>query len=1166
MISRLRIYTKVAFGAWTLTAALLLLWHDQSHNREMNLLAQAEARASWRKDILYRSWAARHGGVYVPPTEKTPPNPYLAGVADRDVVTASGKRLTLINPAYMTREVSEIGKEKFGIITHITSLRPLNPANAPDLWERAALAAFEKGEMEVSAVASLEGRPRMRLIRPLFTEEGCLGCHAAQGYKVGDIRGGLSVAIPMEPFFAFRKSVLLQDVLAIGLLWIGGCALILVGGRRAEGYVARIEERETETRESEERFRVLVENAGDTFFLHDLEGRFIDVNRRACETLGYSREELLSMQATDVEVGLPRDVLIDLWSRSRPGEFATADGVERRKDGTTFPVEARVGAIERGGEKQIIVLARDVTERKRAEEALKESERRYRSLYNSTPTMLHSIDREGRLVSVSDYWLEHMGYSREEVIGRKSVEFLTEESARYARDVILPEFMREGICKEVAYRMVKKNGEIIDVLLSATSEKDADGRVIRSMAAIEDVTERNRSREALERSNAGLVLAQRIARLGSWEWDVVNDTATRSEETFRLFGADPGGSERSRRYFLGSVHPEDRERVQRALVDALDGSKEYDIEYRIVLPDTAERIIHARAEVIRDDGGRPVLMRGTVHDITAGKRIEDALQFVAQSGWAVSGDEFFPALARYMGETFGVDYVFVDQLGEGDQTAETVALYARGEIVPNLRYDLRGTPCENVMGKKLCCYPSGVQRLFPNDAVLAEMRAESYVGIPLWDSSGKPIGLIAVMDSRPMNNAETVADVMQVVATRAAAELERKRAYLEKEKLQAQLQQSMKMEAVGRLAGGVAHDFNNLLTAIIGNVSLAQGKIPPSDPVADVLQEANKAAERAAALTQQLLAFSRKQIIEPKVLNLNDLIADLNVMLVRLIREDIMIQILPGEDLGSVHIDAGQFQQVLVNLVVNARDAMPGGGKIVIETSNAELDAGYCSRHPYVRPGRFVMVAVSDTGYGMTGEVKARIFEPFFTTKANGRGTGLGLATAYGAVKQAGGSIEVYSEAGMGTTFKIYLPRVEGEASKLVRDDRPRKLRGGTETVLLVEDEDMVRDLCVRVLDELGYRVLQASNGKEALAVSKGHGGRIDLLMTDVVMPGMNGGELAAQLILHHPGMRVLFTSGYTEDVIVHHGVLDGEVSFLGKPYSPSTLAAKIREVLGKAG
>jgi CheY-like chemotaxis protein len=253
-----------------------------------------------------------------------------------------------------------------------------------------------------------------------------------------------------------------------------------------------------------------------------------------------------------------------------------------------------------------------------------------------------------------------------------------------------------------------------------------------------------------------------------------------------------------------------------------------------------------------------------------------------------------------------------------------------------------------------------------------------------------------------------------------------------------------------------------------------------------------------------------------------------------------------------------------MNLVVNARDAMPGGGKIVIETANVDLDEDYCALHPYVIPGRFVMLAVSDTGQGMSEEVKAHIFEPFFTTKERGSGTGLGLATTYGAVKQSGGSIEVYSEVGKGTIFKIYLPRVE-EAEKPVKDSRLMDLPGGAETVLLVEDEDTVRNLCSRILGDLGYRVMQARSGAEAVAAAVGGADRIDLLLTDVVMPGMSGKELATQLVLHHPGMKVLFMSGYTDNAIVHHGVLDEGVSFIGKPYTPSALARKVREVLEKA-
>jgi signal transduction histidine kinase/HAMP domain-containing protein len=395
---------------------------------------------------------------------------------------------------------------------------------------------------------------------------------------------------------------------------------------------------------------------------------------------------------------------------------------------------------------------------------------------------------------------------------------------------------------------------------------------------------------------------------------------------------------------------------------------------------------------------------------------------------------------------------------------------------------------------------------------------------------------------------------------------ERKRVEVEKEKLQAQLQQAMKMEAVGRLAGGVAHDFNNLLTVITGYSELLLQKIAKESPMHEEVEQIKQAGERAASLTKQLLAFSRKQIIEPKVLDLNLLMADLGKMLVRLIGENIDLKTVHGKGLGQIKVDPGQFEQVLINLAVNARDAMPDGGTLLIETANVDLDEEYCAQRPYqIHPGRFVRLAVSDTGCGMTEETSKHIFEPFFTTKATGEGTGLGLSMIYGAVKQSGGSIEAYSEVGKGTTIKIYLPRVEGEAVKPVKDDRPTVLPGGTERVLVVEDDDTVRNLCGRILERLGYKMMPARDGAEAIAVAQKYGDRIDLMLTDVVMPGMNGSELATQLVLHHPEMKVLFTSGYTDDAISRHGVLDEGVSFIGKPYTPLALARKVREVLGKA-
>lgn len=378
--------------------------------------------------------------------------------------------------------------------------------------------------------------------------------------------------------------------------------------------------------------------------------------------------------------------------------------------------------------------------------------------------------------------------------------------------------------------------------------------------------------------------------------------------------------------------------------------------------------------------------------------------------------------------------------------------------------------------------------------------------------------------------------------------------------------QAQKVEAIGQLAGGVAHDFNNILTAITGYSELTQRHLASDDPIRHNIEEIRKAADRAAGLTRQLLAFSRKQTLQPKVIALNAVLVDMDKMLRRLIGEHIDLVALPGLDLGRVKVDPAQIEQILINLAVNARDAMPYGGSLTIETKNATLDAAYARTHADVAPGRYVMLAVSDTGVGMTDEVKTHLFEPFYTTKGIGKGTGLGLATCYGIVKQSSGHIAVYSEPGRGTTFKIYLPLVDAEADALQDATSDTLVLGGQETVLLVEDEQAVREMATLVLGELGYYVLAAANGVEALEVlAQRDGTGCDLLVTDVVMPRMGGRELAAELAAKHPGVKVLFTSGYTDDAIVHHGVLEPGIAFLQKPYTTAALAGKIRSILDAA-
>jgi PAS domain S-box-containing protein len=386
----------------------------------------------------------------------------------------------------------------------------------------------------------------------------------------------------------------------------------------------------------------------------------------------------------------------------------------------------------------------------------------------------------------------------------------------------------------------------------------------------------------------------------------------------------------------------------------------------------------------------------------------------------------------------------------------------------------------------------------------------------------------------------------------------------ERKQLEEQLRQSQKMEAIGQLAGGVAHDFNNLLTAINGYSTLALQRIDDNHPLKGYLEEIKKAGDRATNLTRQLLAFGRKQILQPRPINLNDIVTDMNKMLRRLIGEDIELRAKLDPNLKKTKADPGQIEQVLVNLIVNARDAMHQGGNLTIETANIELDQEYAGKHASVPPGVYVMMAVSDTGVGMDQETQARIFDPFFTTKEKGKGTGLGLSTVYGIVKQSGGNIWVTSEPGRGTTFKVYLPRLESASEEIDAATEDTVATGGSEKILLVEDDDVVRGLARRILEQAGYHVLEASGGEEAIRLFAAQSEPVDLLLTDVVMPETSGKEVADRLCKLLPGLKVVFMSGYTEEAIVHHGVLDSNVQFIQKPFTPTRLVRTVRRELDK--
>ncbi len=476
------------------------------------------------------------------------------------------------------------------------------------------------------------------------------------------------------------------------------------------------------------------------------------------------------------------------------------------------------------------------------------------------------------------------------------------------------------------------------------------------------------------------------------------------------------------------------------------------------------------------------------------------------------------------------------RITEWSPSAERVFGYSREEalgrdasflVPPALREHV------DRMGQDILSHRGGTRSA--NDNITKDGRTISceWYNTPLVDESGHMLG---------------VASLVQDVTERVA--------------LEERLRQSQKMEAVGRLAGGVAHDFNNLLTVIMGYSQLLTDGLPAASRLKDATAQIRSAADRAAGITRQLLAFSRKQVLSPRVIDLNDIMMNLDTMLRRLIGEDIEVLTVPGRDLGAVKADPGQIEQVIMNLALNARDAMPNGGKLTLETENTDLNDAYALEHSPLLPGRYVMLAVSDTGTGMSPETQAHIFEPFFTTKEVGKGTGLGLSMVYGIVKQSGGYIWVYSELDQGTSFKIYLPRIDQPAEAAGSETRMSGVQRGTETILLVEDDAQLRQLASSVLSHCGYKVLPAAGTEEGLALCRANHRDIHLLVTDVIMPGMNGRQLAEQVKRISPSTRVLYVSGYTSNAIVHYGVLDPGLWFLPKPFSLSALVAKVREVL----
>lgn len=856
------------------------------------------------------------------------------------------------------------------------------------------------------------------------------------------------------------------------------------------------------------------------------DGKYVFVNAKGAEIFGYTSDELLALESwTAVVADDDRDMVVDQVRRRLSGELPYAHYCFRglRKDRKIIDVEVRSNRVEFLGRPAVLGMLLDITERRRSEAEMQRTTDLLRAIAEWSPDAVFIKDRDGRYLLFNPAAARFVGRSVEEVLGRDDSDLFDEQSARLIMDRDR-HVMATGII-ETEEEVLTALGITRTFLATKAPLRDKEGVIIGVIGISRDISQRKRAeaerdhllerlRLQVERLPLGCLLTDAEFRIVDWNSAAEQIFGYRKEQ---VLGMGPPYSRitppEARTSVLGIL-----ERIRAGDMGAHQVNENLTADGRTI-------ICEWNNTPLMDADGSFIGMVSIAQDITGRRDAEQALQLRDRAIQAATQGILITDLAQRDNPIIYVSPGF-----------EKLTGYSAAEVVGrNCRF-LQGPGTDRETVARLRSAIGNGQ------SCTVELLNYRKDGTSFWNE----LSISPVRDEQGRLT-HFVGSQMDVTARR---------------KLEEQLRQVQKMEAVGRLAGGVAHDFNNLLTIINGYSELIQDSLAPDNPLAEHVEQIKQAGERAAALTKQLLAFSRKQMMRPVVLDLNLLIPNMQKMVHRLIGEDVELTFRLDPDLRKIQADKGQMEQVLLNLILNARDAMPDGGSLVVETGNVDLDDGYVATHSECRPGPHVLLCVSDTGCGMDKETVARIFEPFFTTKEADKGTGLGLATVYGIVRQSNGHIEVSSEPGQGTTFKIYLPADPAGASEGDLSPGATETRKGTETILLVEDEDGVRGLTSRILQSSGYRVLDAANGHDALKRIEEYQGPIHLVITDVVMPAMGGRQLVEKLRDRLPTVKVLFMSGYTEDAVLRRGIQESESDFIQKPFTADSLRDKVRQVL----
>ncbi len=891
-----------------------------------------------------------------------------------------------------------------------------------------------------------------------------------------------------------------------------------------EGFIEDISDRkriEEALRKSEEKFARTFLCSPAIITICDINdgGRLIEVNEAFERATGYRREEAIGRDAE--ELGLwadPGELEESIKQFRETARLRNFESRFRRKNGDIGIGLSSSELIELDGKPYAVSAIIDITERKNAEANLKAQHERFQRIIEHTDAGYFRIGLDGCYEDVNPAWLRMHGFTRrEDAIGLHfSRVQVSQDSAE--SDEILKALLRGGSETSGEFSRLRRDGTIGHHSFSANAVLDGN-RVIGAEGFLIDISDLKiaeqerlqsdqRYRSLFDSMHEGVAVHRLTYSGGGPDNYVLLDVNRRFEEIVGI------RQENVANRLATDVYGVPAPPYLKEFASAVQTQSPFDFE-------TYFKPLHKHFNISVAPMGED-LFATIFFDVTEQKKAEETMRSLAtaieQAGETIviTG---LDGTIQYCNPAFEkiTGYSKEEAIGQNPRVLKS------GKHAPEFYQELWSTIMQGKVWSGRLINKKKDGSLYEEDATIS----------PIKDASGQRLGFVAV-----------------------------KRDVTERLHLEEQFRQAQKLESVGRLAGGVAHDFNNLLTVVCGYSDLLLKQLKPRDPLRSFAEEIKKAGDRAAGLTRQLLAFSRKQVIKPRVLDLNATIKDCAPMLQRLIGEDIALEMHPARSLGQVLADPVQIHQVIMNLAVNARDAMPDGGKLDIQTENADLMEGRPS-HPDAVPGRYVLITVTDTGHGMDQTVREKIFEPFFTTKEAGQGTGLGLSTVYGIIRQSGGWIDVWSEVGAGTSFKLYFPRMdESPTPEEIRDSAPEQ--AGVETILVVEDQETVRCFMKTALRQHGYRVIEASDGNAALELVKQHSGEIHLLLTDVVMPGMNGKELSERLKILRPNLKVLFTSGYTTDVIGKRGVLDYDVAYIQKPFSHNGLAEKVREVLGE--